>query len=342
MTAETQGQDLAIVLMGFAEQHERVPRWRQVARRWADLEASSIPRRALLVTVSGNVERDDAIGWADHWVDEKCPGLLVFSGPVGTGKTVAAAWYASRTKARWLTAAMMGLASPARAHAMLEDLLEVPALVIDDIGAQGTTAPQAVERIATLIAGRHAAMRPTVITTNFDEKDFAERYDGVASSGQSRLFDRVREDGAWVPVVRTSRRTEDLDLSRLKVDTAREAVSLLLHAEAVSRGDAADEAKLARLQEVLEVTDEQVDAEHERLMGARVDFGSMVEGMLGSFKPPGGPATREEIAESDAEARARLHRQREDLERERDRSDRLDRMRGIVDRAHAGDDDVKV
>ncbi|PZN09494.1 MAG: hypothetical protein DIU69_08640, partial [Bacillota bacterium] len=72
-----------------------------------------------------------------------------------------------------------------------------PVLIIDDLGAEDE--PRARTKIDTVVYYRHAARRPTVITTNLRPEALAERYG-------SRVVDRLQEWGPVVQVVAESMR----------------------------------------------------------------------------------------------------------------------------------------
>jgi hypothetical protein len=263
--SSTPPQDIATALVAEATESGRIERERQIAERYARLEKTPIPRRALLVAVSGRVEATEAIKIASDWAGRRYAGIVAYSGPVGTGKTVAAAWYACRSGAEWASAPLLGLASHAKAHAEVERLAAAPALVLDEVGGQGTTSPHAVDRISALLSLRHASMRPTVLTTNLDRPDFSRLYDGVDDPDRSRLLDRIREDGRWFTVAGETRRAAPVELLNGRIDQARLFVGLYEAADVLARGDdprgqgpSQIRAGLQQLQDALALSNEQV------------------------------------------------------------------------------------
>lgn len=128
--------------------------------------------------------------------------LLVLAGPVGTGKSLAAAWTlhdwwieelrAARDDCRRYYEGQCWIAAPHLARMRKWDeavakLERAPMLVLDDLGHESST-DAAAELVQSVVTTRFAEERPTVITTNLDQKTFRPRYG-------ERIVDRVRECG---------------------------------------------------------------------------------------------------------------------------------------------------
>lgn len=271
--------EYAAALLAEATDSGRLDRERTIVERFDSLASSPIPRRALLVAVSGQVDHTPALKLCAEWAAKRRTGIVVLSGPVGTGKTVAAAWYACKARASWCAAPMLGLASHAVAHADLERLRREPALVLDEVGGQGTTTAHAIDRIATLLSQRHGDMRPTIVTTNLDRDDFAMAFDGVGRT-QSRLLDRVAEDGRWCVVAGPSRRSTPVEIARGKVDDAREFVRLVEHATAVVAGGDPQDSALRRLQALLGVDADALSRRIALIAESRARVDALVHGVL--------------------------------------------------------------
>ncbi|MCL6557396.1 MAG: ATP-binding protein [Firmicutes bacterium] len=130
---------------------------------------------------------------------EKPVGGLLLSGPVGTGKTFAAACvvnaYLDRLK--WVTFGnvldLLGRLRRSYSEAaqeeewrILDELAKVPLLVIDDLGKEKVS--EWVEQILyQVIDGRYRDGRPLIVTTNFDPGTLVERYPEVGPAMMSRI-----------------------------------------------------------------------------------------------------------------------------------------------------------
>lgn len=135
-------------------------------------------------------------------------GVLLLSGPAGTGKTVAAVAMAHRhmTKAmadnpertkeypqrtalfvRAVTAARMS-AYGAETHDAVGQITSARLLILDDLGAEFAS-PVWDMLLFEILDVRHGDMRPTIITTNLGRDALRERY------GQ-RFAERIREGGS--------------------------------------------------------------------------------------------------------------------------------------------------
>lgn len=162
--------------------------------REARLEAAGIPRR--LWRQLDALRDTDALAAVREWAASE-EMLLVLEGNVGTGKTVAASW--------WLSTGGSGLFRKAYDLATLssfdaerrEALCTTPALVIDDLGTEPLDEKGwGLSGLLTLIDCRYDAALPTLLTTNLSIETMRARY-GVDGG---RLFDRLRESGAWVQI----------------------------------------------------------------------------------------------------------------------------------------------
>lgn len=274
---------IALALHTEAEKTGRLERERSIVERFDRLSRNTgIDRRPLLVAVSGKVIKTPAVEAVRRWAAQRRRGLFVLSGPLSTGKTVAAADYACRTGAEWVAAATLGLMPHGRAWGELERLRGVDALVLDEVGGQGTTTPHAVDRIASLLSWRFADFRPTVITTNLNRADFAEVYDGVKNPAQSRLLERVREAGQWHTATGPNMRdkpVEDAQLIEGRVDLARSFVRLMVRVEAMASGAPPHGPSLAEAQSLLGLTDADVVQRIEGMRKSRERLDSIVAGV---------------------------------------------------------------
>jgi hypothetical protein len=135
------------------------------------MAGSGMPRGALDVVVRG-VDPTEATQAVDEWLPTG-KRLLLLSGGVGTGKTVAGAYAIQRSRGRWLYApnitkvAQFGDA----AAAAMAPLRATKLLVVDDLGAEfSQTTGWGRTEIANLIVERYEDGLRTLITTNLDAK----------------------------------------------------------------------------------------------------------------------------------------------------------------------------
>ncbi len=165
-------------------------------REWA----KRMPARAVEAALVADVT-DPAIVAVAKWNDEnQNGGILVLSGPVGSGKTVAAVWLALRLPRLPIFVRASELAVASRYGGERNEWFDAMSLIVDDLGAEHVTEKGAfIADIDQLADTFYADRRHLVITTNATAKIFAERY------GQ-RVADRLRESGTWIPVVGDSRR----------------------------------------------------------------------------------------------------------------------------------------
>ncbi len=116
--------------------------------------------------------------------------VTVLGGPVGTGKSLAAAYFVARVGGLWLSA--RHLANP---KFDLDAFEKCRALVVDDLGTEyNGGAAYGTDRASALLESRHAEQRRTLITTNLASAAILDRY-GV------RLASRLREGGRFVGCV---------------------------------------------------------------------------------------------------------------------------------------------
>lgn len=219
---------------------------------------ATVPWRAL-ATISGAYDdRHPAIVAVDRW-RAHTTGTFVLTGPVGTGKTVAAAHYAWKARASWLSAVEVASMAFGQWDDAFRTLRDVSRAVIDDVAGLGASGPVALERVAALIKLRHENGQQTVITTNQDEDGLARSFEGVASV-DSRFADCVRGDGEWFATSGASmRRGQSGHAARLQAALALVRQAALVRT--LTDGDETAEALHAAeaLQERLQIATPQVE-----------------------------------------------------------------------------------
>jgi len=135
-------------------------------------------QRQLNAAVRGVCEQ-----WADTWPNQQ-PRDLLLSGPSGTGKT----WFLHAMAARLIERDCRVLLISAYAFLEiardsylerdggLEELIETPVLMIDDLGSEPLMKNITVEQLFRLINERQVRNLATVISTNLSVQKLRERY----------------------------------------------------------------------------------------------------------------------------------------------------------------------
>lgn len=127
--------------------------------------------------------------------DFKTSHIVVLSGPAGTGKTVAAARWADGFSqyTRFVRAATFAASSRYNAEQRAQ-WFDAHALVLDDLGAEYLDSKGSfLVDLDELIDTYYADLRPLVITTNCNSKQFTDRYG-------SRVMDRLRQCAKWFSI----------------------------------------------------------------------------------------------------------------------------------------------
>lgn len=163
------------------------------AGRWLRI----IPSRFVDATLEGlDGEQARALPQLDAWARHQAGRNLVITGPVGTGKSHAAAAVVRHAfmergadVAWYLVAKLLDDLRPSGPLDTLDDLIDVDLLVLDDLGAEKASEWTA-ERLYVLVAERWSQERPTVVTTNLDST--------LAAAVGPRLFSRLVGSSAVV------------------------------------------------------------------------------------------------------------------------------------------------
>jgi hypothetical protein len=172
-------------------------------RREREWEGRGIPERLWLMLHEsesggpGGPEGTAALAAVGKFLGpEETRTVLVLSGGVGVGKTLAAAWGCAFHLGRFVKALDL-----VRAGLFPDDRGFWPAmqraglLAIDDLGGEPLDSKgYGHVAVADLLDRRYDASRKTIVTTNLPRADFQARY---GSSAGIRLWDRIREVGVW-------------------------------------------------------------------------------------------------------------------------------------------------
>lgn len=136
------------------------------------------------------------------------PGILVLCGGMGTGKTVAAAWWLSHVRGRALTIHeavrifsrwKRATYKPEEAEAALERLARIDCLMLDELGQESDAdADYARELLHWIVDRRQSARRRTLIVTNLSAADLRDRF--VRKVYDGRTGDRLKAHGQIVQV----------------------------------------------------------------------------------------------------------------------------------------------
>lgn len=246
--------------------------------RFDAAKRAGIPERALLVMLHAKEPHGVAWQTVGQWLTGG--GLYVMSGPVGTGKTVAAARWAAARSAQWIQA---GRASESwddwqRTH---DRAIAAPALVVDELGGPGSVSDLAAQRLSSLLCDRHGLRLPSLGTSNLSRPALAKLLDGDAS--RSRTFDRVDEDGGYAEVTERLRET-NTPVPWERVEQANRLVLAWRRVERVANGDGGDDAReqVEKLRRALKFSDADLAAalaQQERLRDA-------IDSAMKRYDPP--------------------------------------------------------
>lgn len=156
---------------------------------------------------SENIRKCQA--FVEHWDEIKAQNTgLLMSGPVGTGKTYAAACIANALIDRGVPVMMTSFpvilgTSKFEMNDIVRQAMEYDLIIVDDLGVERDTEFSA-ETVYQFIDARYRTGKPLIVTTNLSLKDMRSQ----ESIRYKRIYDRVLE--MCVPMVFSgdSRRVE--------------------------------------------------------------------------------------------------------------------------------------
>jgi DNA replication protein DnaC len=160
--------------------------------RDAGVEVTDAVERMLL---DHELRDTDAIKSVRHWFERRQEPWMVLAGPVGCGKSVAAAAaVAYGPTALWLRSdALCRVFSSnySEQRELQERVRTISLLVVDDLGAEPDPARMLLVLFDLLDARKSARRRPTIVTTNATRRALLERYP------EPRLTSRLVESVQW-------------------------------------------------------------------------------------------------------------------------------------------------
>jgi len=165
--------------------------------------------------------------FADKWDELKDGGVgLLLSGPVGCGKTYAAACIANALTDNGVGVLMTSFPRILKSQLPLNEIVRqsdaFDLIIVDDLGAERDT-DYAAETVFQFIDNRYKSKLPLIVTTNLAPKDLREQTD----MRYRRIYDRVLE--MCIPMVfsgdsrRNAKRKEKAALLRQIINGGDEA-----------------------------------------------------------------------------------------------------------------------
>ncbi len=161
------------------------------------------PEMAVRLLLSGDFGRTEALAAAERLVDAAHDGAVwaAISGPVGSGKTLAAAIWLARVRGRGAARAFIASESVATLPAntvtrtaKIEALISASALVLDDVGRHDVVDGKLHPNVQAVLRLRYDARRPTLVTSNQKEPEMIELL------GSKLMSSRWGEVGAYEQV----------------------------------------------------------------------------------------------------------------------------------------------
>lgn len=189
---------------------ERARHEREEGRQRLQWARWGIPSKDIPAIADGTLCPTPALAAVEAFENERAT-VLVLSGPVGCGKTTAAAqWLVQATgrgRGTYIESGpplFLAIAQYARLNRFDDTAVTrvecADALVLDDLGAEYLDDKGAFTSLLDgLVDARYRHVLPTVITTNLRAEEFKARY-------SARTIDRLRERGEFVELTGASLR----------------------------------------------------------------------------------------------------------------------------------------
>lgn len=184
-----------------SEERHRQERW--------NIWCESIPRRFVLAKPSDfKHESEETRGQLTDWSTDPAGRNLLFVGPVGTGKSHAAAACAAirffhhwERVTFWPVVELLDALRPGNDEGVMDAAMTCPLLVLDDMGAEKPSEWTA-ERLYAIVNRRWMAQRPIIATSNLPatQKSAPKGYTGATLDEVlgPRMFSRLVGSGAVV------------------------------------------------------------------------------------------------------------------------------------------------
>ena len=166
--------------------------------------------------------------YAEHFEEFKAENIgMIFCGPVGNGKTFAAACIANELIDRGIPVLMTSfpriLNSGYEKNALVREAQAFDLVIIDDLGAERQS-EYALETVQYFLDERYKSGKPTIITTNLGKSDL----ENPKNMDYKRIYDRVLEMCLPMTFPARDRRKERADEKR---NRARELMKRISDAE---------------------------------------------------------------------------------------------------------------
>lgn len=160
--------------------------------------------------------------YADNFDDFKDANIgMIFCGPVGNGKTYAAACIANELIDRGIPVLITSLprilnASKNDLNEIIREVQKYDLVIVDDFGTERQT-EFAMETAQYFLDERYKSGKPTIITTNLGKKDI----ETPANPQYARMFSRIKEMCQVMVFPKNDRRS---DKAELKKQAAKELI----------------------------------------------------------------------------------------------------------------------
>lgn len=160
------------------------------------------PERAVDAAYRADLTKPAIIAMRSSWQHEQ-RNVVVLSGPVGVGKTVAVARWCLERPARIGFARATTFAASSRYDKDSRDrFYGAQGICLDDLGTEYADRKESfLVDLDELIDTYYASRRPLLITTNMNSVEFRTRYG-------ARIWDRLHDCANWVSVKGDSLRKE--------------------------------------------------------------------------------------------------------------------------------------
>ena len=163
--------------------------------------------------------------YADHFEEFKAENIgMIFCGPVGNGKTFAAACIANELIDRGIPVLMTSfpriLNSGYEKNALVREAQAFDLVIIDDLGAERQS-EYALETVQYFLDERYKSGKPTIITTNLGKGDL----ENPRNMDYKRIYDRVLEMCLPMTFPARDRRKERADEKRTRAKELMKKIS---------------------------------------------------------------------------------------------------------------------